>query len=673
LAITVSAMANQAVPLSQLLSTGLQHQRAGRVAEADKIYSLILAQIPDQPDALHLRGIILTEAGRAAEAIELIAKAITGVPNSAQYRHSFGNALRAAGKIDEAIAEFKESLRLNPKIAETHNNLANAYLFRRQLQEAIAAYREAIRLKPDFVGAYANLGTALRQKGQFEESIAAQRQALRLKPHFAQFHANLGLALEQFGRIEPALDEYREAIRLEEANASAHNNLGSLLMKLGQIESALDSFQRSVELKPDVSAAGSNLVFARLFDPRSTPELVLSEHREWAQRVALPRETLMRPSAQPLEMERDADRPLRVGYVSPYLWDHVIARNILPLFRLKDARQFKYYCYYSETKQDEFTLMFQSLCDSWRDIAGLSDRAAAQMIADDNIDILVDLSLHLAGGALKIFSQQPGRVQVAFAGYPGTTALPEMDYRLTDPYLDPPGEHDADYTERSIRLPHSFWCYDPKAMEVEEGFNIARLPEIKNGYITFGCLTSTFKINNSVIDLWSRVLAEVPSSRMILLADPRYFRKLATERFAKNHIDASRIEFVDRQTREGYLHTIDRIDIGLDTFPYNGHTTSLDSLWMGVPVVTLVGKTVVGRAGFCQLSNLGLAHLAANTADEFVNIATKLASDLPALAELRGSMRRRMMESPLTDASGFTSAVEAAYRQMWREYCGKST
>jgi protein O-GlcNAc transferase len=664
-------MANQAVPLSQLLSTALQHQRAGRVAEADRIYGLILGQVPDQPDALHLRGILLTEAGRAAEAIELIGKAIAGVPSSAQYHHSLGNALRAAGKVDEAIAEFKESLRLDPKIAETHNNLGNAYLFQRQLGEAIDAYREAIRLKPDFVGAYANLGTALRQKGELEESIAAQRQAMRLKPNFAQLHANLGLALEQFGRIEAALDEYREAIRLEAVNASAHNNLGSLLMKLGQIESALDLFQRAVELTPEDSVIGSNLVFGRLFDPRSTAESILSEHREWARRVALPREPLMRPSAPPPEMERDADRPLRVGYVSPYLWDHVIARNILPLFRLKDAGQFKYYCYYSGTKQDKFTLAFQSLSDSWREIVGLSDRAAAQMIADDDIDILVDLSLHLAGGAMKIFSQKPGRVQVAFAGYPGTTALPEMDYRLTDPFLDPPGEQDGDYTERSIRLPHSFWCYDPKAMDVEEGFEVAALPAIKNGHVTFGCLTSTFKINNSVIDLWSRVLAEVPASRMIILADPRYFRKLATERFIQNHIDSSRIEFVDRQVREGYLHTFDRIDIGLDTFPYNGHTTSLDSLWMGVPVVTLVGKTVVGRAGFCQLSNLGLAHLAAKTPDEFVNIATKLASDLPALAEFRCSMRRSMMGSPLTDAEGFTRAVESAYRQMWREYCGK--
>jgi predicted O-linked N-acetylglucosamine transferase (SPINDLY family) len=255
-------------------------------------------------------------------------------------------------------------------------------------------------------------------------------------------------------------------------------------------------------------------------------------------------------------------------------------------------------------------------------------------------------------------------VQVTFAGYPGTTGLGAIDYRLTDPYLDPPGSDDSCYSEKSTRLPHSFWCYDPAAMHPADETTVAQLPALASGQITFGCLNDFRKVNDHVLRLWSRVLAAVPNSRLLLLAPPGYSRNHALE-----FLDSKQVDFVPRQDRPEYLKTYDRIDLGLDTFPYNGHTTSLDSLWMGVPVVTLIGPTIVGRAGWSQLSNLGLPELAADTPDQFIEIAATLAADLPRLSTLRQSMRDRMRQSPLTNAKGFATDIEAAYRKMWRTWC----
>ncbi len=256
---------------------------------------------------------------------------------------------------------------------------------------------------------------------------------------------------------------------------------------------------------------------------------------------------------------------------------------------------------------------------------------------------------------------------MTFAGYPGSTGLSAIDYRLTDPYLDPPGLFDAWYAEKSFRLPHSFWCYDPVTDEPP----VAPLPALTQGYITFGCLNNFCKINDGVLELWAQVLRAVPGARLLLLAKRGVHRQRTWTFLDRHGIDAARLAFCDPGPPQEYLKLHQQLDIGLDTFPYNGHTTSLDSLWMGVPVITLVGKTVVGRAGLSQLTNLGLAQYATTTPEEFVRAASNLAGDLPRLRELRTGLRQRMRQSPIMDAVGFTRGIEDAYRTMWRTWCGK--
>ncbi len=312
------------------------------------------------------------------------------------------------------------------------------------------------------------------------------------------------------------------------------------------------------------------------------------------------------------------------------------------------------------------TEQFRKYADGWRDISGMSDEDAAALVRQDQIDILIDLALHMAGNRLLLFARKPAPVQATFAGYPGSTGLEAMDYRLTDPYLDPPGHNDAFYSEKSIRLPDSFWCYDPQSDQPA----VNPLPALANGFVTFGCLNNFSKINEPVLKLWAMVLHAVADSRLVLLTPPGSQRRITGDALKQEGIEPQRVEFAPPLPREQYLELYQRIDIGLDSFPYNGHTTSLDSFWMGVPVVTLVGQTAVARAGWCQLCNLGLQDLAANDAAQFVQIATALAEDLNRLAEMRSTMRQRMQQSPLMDTQRFTYNIEMAYRQMWKQWCG---
>ena len=343
----------------------------------------------------------------------------------------------------------------------------------------------------------------------------------------------------------------------------------------------------------------------------------------------------LRRFARPHANQRSAARRLRVGYVSPDLRNHVVGWNLLPLLRHHDHGQYEVRCYADVARPDRFTDRLRSCTDGWSNVVGWSDAGLADKIRDDEIDILVDLSLHSAGNRLLLFAREPAPVQVTFMGYPGTTGLTAIDYRLTDHYLDPPGHGDDCYAEESVRL-ESFWCYEP----LEGGPAEGDLPAVTKGYVTFGCLSNFCKINASVLALWAQVLRAVDGSRLKLLAPQGTCRRWALDLLEQEGVSRGRVDFVDGQARWDYLAVYRGIDIGLDTLPYNGHNTSLDSFWMGVPVVSLVGQTVVGRAGLSMLSNLGLSDLVADQPQQFVDIAARLAADVPRLAELRATVPR---------------------------------
>jgi protein O-GlcNAc transferase len=315
---------------------------------------------------------------------------------------------------------------------------------------------------------------------------------------------------------------------------------------------------------------------------------------------------------------------------------------------------------------DHLTERFKSIADRWRSTVGHSDEQIAAQVRADQIDILVDLKLHTADNRLLVFARKPAPVQVSWLGYPGSSGVGTIDYRLTDSFLEPPDAPNP-YPDQPWRIHGCFWCYDPLSEEP----GVLPLPASQSKPLTFGCMNSFFKVTDATLDLWAGVLREIPQSRMILLAPNGSARPRILEKFSRRGVEAARIAFASRQSRQDYLQTYHRIDICLDTIPYNGHTTSLDAFWMGVPVLTLVGDKPIGRAGWTELSNLGMEEFAAGDRNEFVRIATALAADLPRLAEIRVGLRQRMKTSPIMDGKGFAKNVESAYRQMWQKWCGK--
>ncbi len=286
---------------------------------------------------------------------------------------------------------------------------------------------------------------------------------------------------------------------------------------------------------------------------------------------------------------------------------------------------------------------------------------------EDGIDVLVDLKLHTERNRLLVFARKPAPVQVTWLGYPGTSGVKAMDYRLSDPYLDPVAGEDGFYAEKTVRLAESFWCYDP--LTEEPGVN--GLPALANGYVTLGSLNDFAKVNEQMVEMWGLILSAVEKSRLMLLAPEGSVRGRIVEAFGRVGISSERIVLEGRRPRAAYLQLYHRIDIALDTWPCNGHTTSFDAFWMGAPVVTMAGETAMGRAGVSQVMNLGLAELAASSPEEYVRVAGKLAGDLPRLGELRAGLRERMKGSPLMDGRRFAQNMEAAYRGMWERWCAR--
>jgi len=677
---------------------GVVLQAMRKLVEAMAAYRQAIALQPHYPQAYGNLGVALKDAGQLDAAIAAYRQALALKSDHPGVHNNLGVALKEAGQLDAAIAAYRQAIALKPKFPEAYNNLGTALQAKEHWAEAMAAYRQALAFKPDYAEAHYNLGCVLQARGQVEEAMTAWRaalarkpnyaealcnlggvlkdqrrldeaiavchQAIALKPALSQAHGNLGAALQAKGLFDQAIAAYRQAVALNPNDAQGYNNLGSALKETGCLDEALAAYRQAIALQPNYVEAHSNLVYSLHYHPRFDAPAIAQEHRRWNQRHAEP----LRKYVPRHGNDRNPDRRLRIGYVSPDFGDHCQSLFTVPLLSHHDHRNYQIVCYANMPRPDVLTARLQGYADIWRNTVGVGDEQLAGQIRQDQIDLLVDLTLHMAGNRLLVFARKPAPVQITWLGYPASTGLTTIDYRLSDAYLDPPGMNESVYSEQTVRLPDSFWCYDPLA---GRDIPVSALPVLEAGVVTFGCLNNFCKINDGVLAIWAQVLSRVANSRLLLLAPEGEPRRRTVDRLGREGIAPERVAFVPRQPRGEYLKLYHRIDVGLDSFPYNGHTTSLDSFWMGVPVVTLVGQTAVARAGWCQLSNLGLAELAGRTPSEFVQIAVDLANNLRRLQELRSTLRSRMEASPLMDAPRFVRHIEAAYRQMWRSYSPK--
>jgi protein O-GlcNAc transferase len=535
------------------------------------------------------------------------------------------------------------------------DSLQTALEFHRagRLTDAEAIYRQVLAQNPNEVDAHNNLGAVLRGLGRIDEAVESYRRAIQLKPDRAEGHYNLGNALRFKVQLDEAVDSYQRAIGLKPDYAEAYNNLGLVLAEQGRLDEAIAACRSAIQLKPDNSDNYVNLLYALYHHPDYDSRRILEETRQWARRQG---------AGAPTDFPtRDRTRErLKIGYLSPFFGMCADAHYIFPLLAHHDRKQFEIFCYTRAMRDDELTDRLRPHCDHWLDIRRLGITESAELIRGLGIDILVNIS-RPADDCLRIMANRLAPIQITWLTFAScTTGMETVDYRISDPYLDPP---EPSFAEKTLHLPETAWCYDP----LLDSPPVKPSPAQTNGFVTFGSLNRFSKINPSVIAAWSEILRSVPTSRLHILAIPGNHRQWLLIQFQNLGIDPRRIEFIDRRSRLQYMQQYDRIDITLDTFPFSGHTTALDSLWMGVPVVTLSGRTSVGRAASSALHNLGLPELIAQTPQEYVSIAVRLSQNAERLFELRAGLRQRMQKSPLTNGSRFTTEMEKLYRQIYFE------
>jgi predicted O-linked N-acetylglucosamine transferase (SPINDLY family) len=644
---------------------GVTLKELGRPVEAEASHRRALAIKPDDAETHNNLGSALQDQGRFAEAEASYRRALAIRPDFAEVHSNLGTALREQGRPVEAEASHRRAMELKPEYAGAHNNLGSALQTLGRLSEALASYRRALELTPDYHEAHTNLGNALYLQGRFAEAEASHRRALAIKPDFAEAHSNLGNALFFQGRLAEADASHRRALQLDPNSAGAHSNLGNGLLDLGRLAEAEASFRRALALAPDFPNARSNLLLALNYTERLSRAALFEEHRAWSQRHEAP----LAAQRLPHPNSRDPQRRLRVGYVSPDFRRHSVACFIEPVLARHDRNAFEVYCYSNVIHPDRVTERLLALADGARSIVGLSDAQAAAQVRADGMDILVDLAGHTARGRLGVFALKPAPVQASYLGYPNTSGLSAIDWRVTDVHADPPGDGDAFHSERLARLPQTFLCYRPP----EEAPAVEPAPFLQKGYITFGSFNVLPKVTAEVIRVWAQLLERVPGSRLMLKGrglGGTLARAHLLGAFAQHGIAEDRLTLLPHDGDfRAHLSRYREMDIGLDPFPYNGTTTTCEALWMGVPVVALAGERHAGRVGASILANLGLEELIAKSVEHYLSLAAALAADGARLASLRETMRARVTASPLRDEAGFAHSLEAAYREMWRRWC----
>jgi protein O-GlcNAc transferase len=705
--------------------------RRGDWTEAERMFEDIIRAAPQHFDALHLLGVLRMAQGQHAEAARLVKKALKVNPRFADAHYNLGTALQQLGKHRDAIASFRQALSLAPNHLVSSNNLGIALQTLGRLDEAEKVFRRALTIDPEFAEAHYNLGRTLSEMGRQTEAIDCYAAALRIRPNYvdalnnmgaayeglgddaeaqqafaravamapgsieprnnlavvlgrlgrpeeaiehlrlvlelcpdnADAHNNLGNALKAIHRYEQAIVSYRQAIALKDDHIEAMANLGTVLALLGNHGEAVALYRQALSIRPDFSRAHVSLLFTLDFDPAVTAEQHQAERRRWYEVHGRRFASSVKPHAN----DRDPDRKLRIGYVSADFRRHSAAMAFGPVVLHHDLKKFDIILYSSTATEDDLTRRFRAVASEWRSVRGISDEALADLIRRDGIDILVDLSGHSEGNRLLTFARKPAPIQASGWGHVTGTGLPTIDYLFADPVCMPAAQRPS-LAETIYDLPCAI-AYDPPAYAPE----VAPLPASAGAPLTFGCLNRLSKVSALALDLWGRLLREVPGSRMLLkdgqLSDPDERRRIAAA-FAERGIDEDRLVLLRGTPHAEHLAAYGQVDIALDPIPASGGVSTLEAVWMGVPVVAVAGTGGSSqRAAATVLTAVGLADWVAGTEDEYVSIARRWAADRSALAVLRPTLRPMMQASPVGDAAAYCRSVEAAYRTMWERYC----
>jgi predicted O-linked N-acetylglucosamine transferase (SPINDLY family) len=606
-------------------------------------------------------GVAQSALGRDADAIEPLQRAARIAPSDAAVHGNLAQALAAVKRGAEAEASFRRALSLDPQLANAWSGLGQLLVDAGRVAEAIPCLQRSVSLRPQSAAFWNRLGNALRKAARHADARAAYERAIALKQDVPDTYSNLGLLLADMGEMAAAEEQLRRAVVLAPDRADARASLGLfLLTNAGRLADACECYEAALQREPGALAIRSNHLFALNYVPGVTAKRMKEEAQAFGREASAQARGPLR-SARP---GKAASQTLRVGFVSGDLRTHPVGYFLESVLEHWPTDRVELFAYAAHPVEDETSARMRPKFSRWTQIANMGDADAARLIANDAIDLLVDLSGHTSHNRLPLFAWRPAPVQATWLGYFGTTGVEQMDWLVADPVSVAPHE-DAGFTERIWRLPHTRLCFTAPA----DAPAVSPLPALQSGRVTFANFQALAKLNDTVFAVWSRVLAAVPHSRLRIqnaqLGDAQSQQALR-ERLATQGIDPARVTLLGRQPRAAYLAAHAEVDVILDTFPYPGGTTTCEALWMGVPTVTLSGDTMIGRQGQSLLSAAGLADWVARDASDYVARAVAAASDLTALASLRASMRERVASSPLFDAKTFAQDLANAFIGMAR-------
>lgn len=653
---------NQSAPsLAEGVQQCLSLLHASRLDVMEALAKNIAATYPSAGCAWQMLGIARLSSGNAAAAVDPLERASKLAAQDASVWDNLGAALNALHEFDRAGTCYERSLQLNPGDARVLSNAAANAGDAGRDADAHAYATRALQLEPTLAHAHLALGNAAARLGRNTDALASIREAVRLAPALVQAHLSLGNVLQLTGDTPSAISATQRALEIAPNFADAHHNLGRYFYDLGRVDLATAHYRAAVRLQPSMLYAWSGWLFCLAHDASIAPANLLAAHREFGEHV----ERSRRAQWGGWQCSREPDRRLRVGFVSGDLREHAVAHFIEPIWRAIDHRAIEVVAYATTANEDARSARLKQLTDTWHNVATMSDDALAASIREARIDILVDLAGHTGGNRLGVFARKPAPVQVAWIGYPNTTGLTAIDYRLIGRQVAGSQELDAFFTEKLVSLPVGTVFLAPDSMPP-----VNPLPALARGYLTFGNFNRAIKLTDAVIGLWSKVMLAVPDSRMLIGAiSEEPVRARLTERFAQHGIAGARLAFHPRMGMHDYLELHHEIDFILDTFPFTGGTVTNQALWMGVPTLTMTGGTLPHRQGAGIMARAGLAEWIAESEADFVVRAVAISRAPQALAVLRAGLRAELAASEDARTSEAARLVTAALRAMWKRWC----
>jgi predicted O-linked N-acetylglucosamine transferase (SPINDLY family) len=643
---------------------GTLAEARGDLDAAIVAYRKALALKEDFPHAWRDLCRALVRSGQHATAIRMVQDEIARNPDSAELHHFLGNAHLSDGHPEKSLACFATALSIDPDFAEAHNSMGLALTQRGDVEAAIASYRKALAIKPDIAQWHNDLGILLQKRDRLDAAVNSFHAAIALRPDFAEAHGNLGALLHQQHQISAASESYARALSIDPEFAQAHINFGLAYQQQGRLDEAIACYRDALRIRPGNADAISNLLLALTFDPHCSPRQYVAEARRHGAQFAAAATPFKQWNAHPPDR---AARPLRVGLVSGDLRAHPVGYFVENVLRHLSGDRIELFGYATNLYEDELTARVKPRFAAWIPISLLSDKAAAQRIHDDGIDVLIDLAGHTAGNRLPVFAWRPAPVQASWLGYFASTGVPGIDYLLADRIAVRKAQEEH-FTETLWYLPDTRMCFSPPG--ASDSFPVTPPPAQRNGHLTFGCFQSLAKLNDAVLASWGRIFDALPSARLrvqnLQFRDPVLRDKLK-QRLARAGIAPERVTMTGPTSRDSYLLAHADVDMLLDTFPYPGGTTTCDALWMGVPTITIGGETMLARQGASLLVCAGLGDWVANDVDAYVAMALARAADVDRLTELRSALRARVLASPLFDGPRFARHLEDAWFGMWRQ------